>query len=94
MSDTDFATSNDAGQGAIDRSTWTITSTCRRCRAAWNLAPQRHRHRQDGKAFLRRQPETEPELERHEVCSEAAYERCAGGQWPPRPIDLSVTQAT
>jgi glyoxylase-like metal-dependent hydrolase (beta-lactamase superfamily II)/ferredoxin len=62
MNDTDFVTSNDAAQGAIDRSVWTITSTCRRCRAAWNLAPSVIGTGKDGKAFFRRQPETEPEL--------------------------------
>jgi glyoxylase-like metal-dependent hydrolase (beta-lactamase superfamily II) len=46
---------------AADRSAWTITSTCRRCRAAWNLAPGIIGATQDGKAVFRRQPETEEE---------------------------------
>lgn len=62
MNDTDFVTSNDAASGTIDRSVWTITSTCRRCRAAWNLAPSVIGTAKDGKAFFRRQPETEAEL--------------------------------
>jgi glyoxylase-like metal-dependent hydrolase (beta-lactamase superfamily II)/ferredoxin len=46
---------------AVDRSAWTITSTCRRCRAAWNLAPSVIGTKDDGKAFFRRQPQTEAE---------------------------------
>ena len=41
---------------------WTITSTCRRCRAAWNLAPSVIGTKPDGKAFFRRQPESADEL--------------------------------
>jgi glyoxylase-like metal-dependent hydrolase (beta-lactamase superfamily II) len=48
---------------ASDRSEWTITTTCRRCRAAWNLAPSVIGTAKDGKAFFRRQPETAAELE-------------------------------
>jgi glyoxylase-like metal-dependent hydrolase (beta-lactamase superfamily II) len=46
---------------AGDRSAWTITSTCRICRAAWNLAPGIIGAKQDGKAAFMRQPETEDE---------------------------------
>ena len=45
------------------RTEWTITSTCRRCRAAWNLAPSVIGTQADGKAFFRRQPESQVELE-------------------------------
>jgi len=37
-------------------------STCRICRAAWNLAPSVIGMKPDGKAFFRRQPETDAEL--------------------------------
>lgn len=45
-----------------ERAEWTITSTCRRCRAAWNLAPSVIGTAADGKAFFRRQPTGEREL--------------------------------
>jgi glyoxylase-like metal-dependent hydrolase (beta-lactamase superfamily II) len=45
----------------IDRSVWTTTSTCRICRAAWNMAPGIIAEGQDGKAIFVRQPETEEE---------------------------------
>lgn len=45
-----------------DRSTWTITSTCRICRAAWNMAPGIIGAAANGQAVFERQPETEEEL--------------------------------
>ena len=45
----------------IDRSAWTITSTCRICRAAWNMAPGIIGAGKNGKAFFERQPEGEDE---------------------------------
>lgn len=61
MSESQMANVTDA-DAAVDRSAWTITSTCRRCRAAWNLAPSVIGTNDDGKAFFRRQPESEAEL--------------------------------
>lgn len=46
---------------AADRSEWTITSTCRICRAAWNLAPGIIAAKANGQAVFTRQPETEEE---------------------------------
>ncbi|HEV8019780.1 MAG TPA: ferredoxin [Candidatus Lustribacter sp.] len=46
---------------SVDRSEWTITSTCRRCRAAWNLAPGIIGANADGKAKFNRQPANEEE---------------------------------
>jgi len=46
----------------IDRTVWTITSTCRICRAAWNLAPGMIAAGEDGKAIFVRQPETPDEM--------------------------------
>src|ERR1700733_9407377 len=60
MSETQISTERD--EAAADRSAWTITSTCRRCRAAWNLAPSVIGTKPDGKAFFRQQPETAEEL--------------------------------
>lgn len=45
-----------------DRSTWTITSTCRICRAAWNMAPGIIGAAANGQAVFERQPETDDEL--------------------------------
>jgi len=44
-----------------DRSVWTITPTCRICRAAWNLAPGIIGAKEDGKAAFQRQPENDEE---------------------------------
>ena len=48
----------DAG---TDRAEWTITTTCRICRAAWNMAPGMIAAGKDGKAIFVRQPETPDE---------------------------------
>lgn len=44
-----------------EREQWTITSTCRVCRAAWNMAPAIIGAGENGKAYFKRQPENEEE---------------------------------
>lgn len=52
-----MATMPQTSQSPADRSEWTVTSTCRICRAAWTLAPNIIGAGADGKAIVKRQPQ-------------------------------------
>lgn len=55
-------TTTDREYNSDNRAEWTITSTCRICRAAWNLAPGIITSKSNGQATFARQPEGDDEL--------------------------------
>ena len=69
----------------IDRSVWTATSTCRVCRAAWNMAPGIIAAGKGGKAMFVRQPDgREEELQ----AWRAALACPTGSILPPRGLKM------